>query len=162
MLSSSQSLLSLAAALSFAAVVEGNKSFYILFANQIESPQWPTICQNAGIGPQGHECVSATLYKDGAFIISPQNITKDHIAKIKQAGPGSKAIAYFDFHNLPLLPSNKAECPFCQGHIMGDRPGRNCRCACVRAQCAVAVAAPVHYGASALVSSHGLACALTV
>ena len=25
---------------------------------------------------------------------------------------------------MPLAPS--AECPFCNSHIMGDRPGRNC------------------------------------
>ena len=24
------------------------------------------------------------------------------------------------------LPGPSKECPFCQGHIMGDRPGRNC------------------------------------
>ena len=40
------------------------------------------------IGPQGSECVPASKYKDGVFIASPQNITKELIAKVKADVPG--------------------------------------------------------------------------
>jgi hypothetical protein len=115
-------------ALCFAAASQsqtGNSSFYILFADQITSPSWPKVCQNNGVGPQGDHCVNATHYEGGIFILSPQNVTKQHIAKVKQTAKNAKVLAYWDFHNIALLPS-KAECPFCTGHIMGDRPGRNC------------------------------------
>ena len=103
----------------------GTQAFYILFAESILSPEWPAkLCQNNGRGPQGTECVDARSYKDGVFITSPQNMTKDLIAKVKRDVPGSSVVAYWDFGDIPLPPS--AECPFCRGHIMGDRPNRNC------------------------------------
>jgi hypothetical protein len=101
------------------------KAFYVLFSDQVESSTWPgKLCQNNGIGPQGTECVDARQYKNGIFIASPQNMTKHLIAKVKQDVPGAKVLAYWDFGDIPL--SHSEECPFCKGHIMGDRPGRNC------------------------------------
>eukprot|EP01052_Picozoa_sp_SAG31_P035852 SAG31_NODE_4383_length_3284_cov_1.151962_4_plen_240_part_00 len=107
--------------------VAGIQAFYILFADQITSPDWPhRLCQNAGRGPQGAECVRPAMYKDGVFITSPQNITKKLVQEVKTVVRGSKVVAYWDFGGMALLPPNPAECPFCKGHIMGDRPGRNC------------------------------------
>lgn len=103
----------------------GTQAFYVLFSDQIRSPNWPQkLCQNNGVGPQGDKCVDASKYENGVFIASPQNMTKDDIAKVKRDVPGSHVIAYFDFGDMPL--SNSVECPFCHSHIMGDRPGRNC------------------------------------
>ena len=103
----------------------GTQAFYILFADQITSPNWPhKICQNNGVGPQGNECVSANKCGNGVFIASPQNMTAELVAKVKADVPGSSVVAYWDFGDVPLPQS--AECPFCKGHIMGDRPGRNC------------------------------------
>jgi hypothetical protein len=103
----------------------GTRAFYVLFADQIESPNWPEkLCQNNGVGPQGHECVDARKYSNGVFIASPQNMTRELITKVKRDVPGSSVLGYFDFGDIPLAQS--AECPFCHGHIMGDRPGRNC------------------------------------
>ena len=104
----------------------GVQAFYILFANQIDSPTWPDkVCQNSGHGPQGSECVDARQYKDGVFIASPQNMTAAHIAKIKRDVPGAKVVGYWDFGGMPLY-ANPDVCPFCTGHVMGDKPGRNC------------------------------------
>jgi len=103
----------------------GTQAFYVLFADQVQSPHWPhKVCQNNGEGPQGDECVDATKYKNGVIVASPQNMTADLVAKVKGDVSGSKVLAYFDFGDAPLAPS--PECPFCAGHIMGDRPGRNC------------------------------------
>ena len=108
-----------------AAAAVGTQAFYILFSDQVDAATWPSkVCQNAGIGPQGGECVDARKYENGVFISSPQNMTADKIAKVKRDVPGSSVLAYFDFGDLPLAHS--AECPFCKSHIMGDRPGRNC------------------------------------
>lgn len=69
------------------------QAFYILFANQIESPTWPhKVCQNGGLGPQGAECVDGTNYRNGVFVTSPQNITPAHVAKVKRDVPGSKLV----------------------------------------------------------------------
>eukprot|EP00040_Diaphanoeca_grandis_P013656 m.69024 g.69024 ORF g.69024 m.69024 type:complete len:375 (+) comp24034_c0_seq1:111-1235(+) len=101
------------------------KSFYILFSDQIDSPTFPSkICQNAGVGPQGDECVDGREYS--VFIASPQNMTAAHLAKVRQMVPASRIVAYWDFGDIPLKPSDPALCPFCTGHTMGDRPGRNC------------------------------------
>ena len=71
----------------------GVQAFYILFSTQVDSPDWPSkLCQNAGSGPKGSECVPPSKYKNGVFIASPQNMTKDHIAKVKQDVPGSKVV----------------------------------------------------------------------
>ena len=106
--------------------INAKKSFYILFANQIDAPAFPQqICQNAGLGPQGKECVDGTLYD--IFIISPQNITKEHLTKVRTLVPSSRVVAYWDFNHMPLLPSDPLLCPFCHGHTMGDRLGRNCK-----------------------------------
>ena len=101
------------------------QAFYILFANQINSPSsWPRkVCQNGGVGPQGSECVDASNYRNGIFVTSPQNITKEDVAKVKRDVPGSKLVLYWDFGEMPVTP---AGCLFCTGHIMGDLPGRNC------------------------------------
>jgi hypothetical protein len=104
----------------------GVQAFYILFANQIDSPDWPhKVCQNGGHGPQGSECVDATAYRNGVFITSPQNITAAHIAKVKRDVPGAKVVGYWDFGEMPLY-ANENVCPFCTGHVMGDKAGRNC------------------------------------
>ena len=96
------------------------QAFYILFSDQVDSDTWPAkLCQNAGLGPQGGECVDARKYENGVFIASPQNMTDAHIQKIKHSVPGSSVIAYFDFGDIPL--ANSPECPFCYSHIMGDR-----------------------------------------
>jgi hypothetical protein len=115
-----------AVALSSSVSDPAGSAFYILFATQIDSTKWPRVCQNDGIGPQGAHCVNATHYENGAFVLSPQNVTREHIAKIKGTAKNAKVLAYWDFHNIALLPSNKSECPFCTGHVMGDRLGRNC------------------------------------
>ena len=97
----------------------------MLFAEQVDSPTWPRkLCQNNGVGPQGGECVDARKYTNGVFITSPQNMTTEKIDKVKRTVQGSSVLAYFDFNHIPLAHS--AECPFCHGHIMGDRTGRNC------------------------------------
>ena len=76
----------------------GTQAFYILFADQIVSPMWPSkVCQNGGVGPQGDECVDARKYENGTFIASPQNMTADLIAQVKRDVPGSSVLAYFDF-----------------------------------------------------------------
>ena len=92
---------------------------------QVESPGFPhKICQNAGFGPQGAECVNGTEY--ATFIASPQNLTRAHMAKIRTALPHARVLMYWDFNEMPLKPSDPLLCPFCTGHTMGDRPGRNC------------------------------------
>ena len=103
-----------------------SKSFYILFAEQIDSPDFPhSICQNGGRGPQGGECVDGRDYD--LFITSPQgNLTAAHLDKVRRAVPGSRVVAYWDFGEMPLKPAQAELCPFCKGHTMGDRPGRNC------------------------------------
>ena len=71
----------------------GVQAFYILFSAQVDSPEWPhQLCQNAGQGPQGTECVPPSKYRNGVFIASPQNMTKDRIAKVKRDVPGSKVV----------------------------------------------------------------------
>jgi hypothetical protein len=105
----------------------GVQAFYILFASQIQSRDWPhKICQNGGRGPQGTECVNGAAYKNGVFITSPQNITKALVEKVKSDIPGSRVLAYWDFGDIPIQGRTTIECPFCRAHIMGDRPGRNC------------------------------------
>jgi hypothetical protein len=86
-------LLSPGVALAPPAPAAGVQAFYILFSTQVDSPDWPTkLCQNAGRGPQGSECVPPSKYTGGVFIASPQNLTKAHIAKVKRDVPGSKVI----------------------------------------------------------------------
>jgi hypothetical protein len=84
------------------------------------------VTNTEGIGPQGSECVAPSKYIDGVFIASPQNMTKELIAKVKHDVSGSKVVAYWDFGEIPIMGRTQEECPFCKGHIMGDRPGRNC------------------------------------
>lgn len=105
--------------------VQAKKSFYILFSDQIDQSTFPSkICQNAGKGPQGTECVDGTKYD--VFITSPQNITKAHLTKVRKLVPNTRVVAYWDFNHMPLKPANPLVCPFCKGHTMGDRLGRNC------------------------------------
>ena len=70
--------------------------------------------------------VPASKYEGGVFIASPQNMTKELIAKVKADVRDSKVVAYWDFGDMPIVGRTDIECPFCRGHIMGDRPGRNC------------------------------------
>ena len=92
---------------------------------QVASADWPAkVCQNHGHGPQGHKCVDARKYAGGVIVASPQNMTRETLDQVRADVPGSKVVAYFDFGDVPL--AHGAECPFCHGHIMGDRPGRNC------------------------------------
>jgi hypothetical protein len=101
------------------------KSFYILFADQIDAPSFPSrICQNGGVGPQGRECVDGSGYS--VFIASPQNMTRKHLEKVRGMVPHSRVLMYWDFGHMPLKPADPRTCSFCQGHTMGDRPGRNC------------------------------------
>jgi len=101
------------------------QAFYIIFDNQIDNATFPEqVCQNNGIGPQGNQCVGPmeTVYKKGVFITQPMNITKGHIAKIKESVPGAIVLAYWCFNYIPIY--SDGECS--TGHIMGDRAGRNC------------------------------------
>jgi len=78
------------------------KAFYILFANQVEDPTWP----------KGYEEFSV-------FIVQPQNMTSELVQKVKTT-TGAKVLAYWDSLHIPI----KAGCS--TGHVMGDKPGRNC------------------------------------
>jgi hypothetical protein len=85
---------------------ELTQGFYILFAEQVDSPQWTSgkICQNAGHGPQGDECVPPSKYENGVFIASPQNMTKEHIAKVKRDVKGSSVVAYWaKLHSISCI-----------------------------------------------------------
>lgn len=101
------------------------QAFYIIFDNQIDNQTFPQqVCQNNGNGPQGSQCVGPmdVVYKKGVFITQPMNITKEHIAKVKSSVPGAIVLAYWCFNYIPIY--SDGECS--TGHIMGDRPGRNC------------------------------------
>lgn len=63
--------------------------------------------------------------RSGAVILSPENVTQRHMAKLKAAVPGAHVLGYFDVGYIPIKPTD-GSCPNCTGHIMGDRPGRNC------------------------------------
>jgi len=82
--------------------VNDQKGFYILFANQVEDPTWP----------KGYEGFSV-------FIVQPQNITSDLVQMIKKT-TGATVLAYWDSIHIPI----KVGCS--TGHVMGDKPGRNC------------------------------------
>jgi len=77
-------------------VASPTKSFYVLFANQIDDPQFPIVCQD------GQECIDLADYSNGIIITQPQNITKAHIDKVKREVPGSTLLGYFDFQNIPI------------------------------------------------------------
>lgn len=103
----------------------GTQAFYILFDNQINNDTFPvSVCQNNGIGDQGDQCVGPmnTVYKNGVIITQPINITSDHIDRIHKSIPGSIVLAYWCFDCIPIYTNS--ECS--TGHIMGDKPGRNC------------------------------------
>jgi len=53
------------------------------------------------------------------FIVQPQNITSGLVQKIKKT-TGATVLAYWDSIHIPI----KVGCS--TGHVMGDRPGRNC------------------------------------
>jgi len=112
-----------------ALAADNTQAFYILFHEQVVSPDWQNgngkLCQNAGHGPQGGECVSPQKYENGVFIASPQNMTKDILNKVRKDVKNSKVVAYWDFGDMPLNPG-ATECPFCGDWIMGTRPNRNC------------------------------------
>jgi len=101
------------------------QAFYIIFDNQIDNNTFPlSVCQNNGIGIQGNQCVGPMdkVYKNGAIITQPMNITVDHINHIHSSIEGSIVLAYWCFDCIPIYTAN--ECS--TGHIMGDKDNRNC------------------------------------
>lgn len=103
------------------------QAFYIIFDDQIDNETFPaSVCQNNGNGEQGNQCVGPMdkVYKNGAIITQPMNITKDHINKIHKLVPGSILLAYWCFDMIPIYTVPTGDCS--TGHIMGDKNGRNC------------------------------------
>jgi hypothetical protein len=101
------------------------QAFYIIFDDQINNSTFPdTVCQNNGGGDQGNQCVGPMnkVYKNGAIITQPMNITVEHINRLHKSIPGSIVLAYWCFDCIPIYTAD--ECS--TGHIMGDKPGRNC------------------------------------
>jgi hypothetical protein len=101
------------------------QAFYIIFDDQIINSTFPdTVCQNNGGGDQGNQCVGPMnkVYKNGAIITQPMNITVEHINRLHKSIPGSIVLAYWCFDCIPIYTAD--ECS--TGHIMGDKPGRNC------------------------------------
>ena len=83
------------------------KAFYVLFANQIDHPSFPKrVCQNNGVGPQGWQCVNLLDYAGGVVILSPENVTAAHVAKLKGAVAGVRVLGYFDVGFIPIKPSD--------------------------------------------------------
>src|SRR5262249_41356069 len=80
-------------------------AFYILFADDVNNPSWP----------QGFD-------NNAMCVVQPQNFTADMFAKIKRTVPNSRSILYWDAWEMPF----RVEGQCATGHIMGDRPGRNC------------------------------------
>jgi hypothetical protein len=81
----------------------GGKAYYILFADDILNTSFPE---------------GFTEYE--LFVVQPQNVTPALIEKVHTAIPGSKLLAYWDFMDIPIASGCST------GHVMGDRPGRNC------------------------------------
>ena len=56
----------------------GLQAFYVLFADQVTSPDWPTkVCQNAGRGPQGGEYEFVTTAKSSFELVGTLRPDKD-------------------------------------------------------------------------------------
>ena len=54
-----------------------------------------------------HMHASSIRYKNGVFIASPQNITKELLAKVRTDVPGSRIVAYWDFGDIPIVGRSK-------------------------------------------------------
>ena len=105
------------------------QAFYILFQEQIQSVDFPSkVCLDDGDGPSGDQCVGPldAVYKGGIFVAQPINMTRADVEKLKASVPGAMVLAYWCLNCIPILPPDQSQCPCCTGHIMGDKPGRNC------------------------------------
>jgi hypothetical protein len=78
-------------------------AFYILFDYDIEDKSWP-------VGFEKYEL----------FVVSPQNMTRSLLDKVRRTVRHSKCVLYFDTMDIPI----KHGCS--TGHVMGDKPSRNC------------------------------------
>ena len=103
------------------------RAFYLLWASQIMHPSFPcSVCVNNGIGPLGKLCVDLRSYAGGVIVVQPQNITKEHVLRVRAAVPRVKLLAYMGAHLVSLLPRDSS-CPHCDGSTVGqDIGGRNC------------------------------------
>ena len=105
------------------------QAFYILFQEQIQSAYFPSkVCLDDGDGPYGGQCVGPVdaVYKGGVFVAQPINMSRADVEKLKANVPGAVVLAYWCLNCVPIRPTDTARCPCCTGHIMGDKPGRNC------------------------------------
>lgn len=105
------------------------QAFYIMFQEQIQSANFPSkVCLDDGDGAHGDQCVGPmdTVYADGVFVAQPINMSRADVQKLKASVPGAVVLAYWCLNCIPIRPANSALCPCCTGHIMGDKPGRNC------------------------------------
>ena len=105
------------------------QAFYIMFQEQIQSANFPSkVCLDDGDGAHGDQCVGPmdTVYADGVFVAQPINMSRADVEKLKASVPGAVVLAYWCLNCIPIRPANSALCPCCTGHIMGDKPDRNC------------------------------------
>jgi hypothetical protein len=105
------------------------QAFYIMFQEQIQSAQFPSkVCLDDGDGPYGDQCVGPMddVYKGGVIVVQPINMTGADVQKLKSSVPGSMVLAYWCLNCIPIRPAHTSVCPCCTGHIMGDKPNRNC------------------------------------
>lgn len=112
-----------------AATLLHTQAFYIMFQEQIQSQYFPSkVCLDDGDGPYGEQCVGPmdALYKGGVFVAQPINMTRADVQKLKASVRGAIVLAYWCLNCIPIRPVDKTLCPCCTGHIMGDRPNRNC------------------------------------
>jgi hypothetical protein len=121
--------ISIAFLASDAVTLLGTQAFYIMFQEQIQSAQFPSkVCLDDGDGPYGEQCVGPmdALYKGGVIVAQPINISRADVQKLKANVPGALVLAYWCLNCIPIRPADPALCPCCTGHIMGDKPNRNC------------------------------------
>ena len=105
------------------------QAFYIIFQEQIQSARFPSeVCLDNGDGPYGDQCVGpmGAVYKGGVIVAQPVNMTGADVQKLKASVPGAVVLAYWCLDCIPIRPADSAQCPCCTGHIMGDKPNRNC------------------------------------
>ena len=72
------------------------------------------VCVNNGVGTLGSLCADLRSYADGMIVIQPQNITAEHIRRVRAAVPRATLLGYFNFHQVSLFPRD-GSCPFCDG-----------------------------------------------
>jgi hypothetical protein len=111
-----------------AKIVLRKQAFYIMFQEQIQSAHFPSkVCLDDGDGPYGEQCVGPmdALYKGGIIVAQPINMSRADVEKLKASVPAI-VLAYWCLNCIPIRPADKAMCPCCTGHIMGDKPNRNC------------------------------------